>query len=371
MSALKVVISDSGILTPFGNLESTVKNLLACKSSIKKENLFGLSIPFASFEDPKYRNISEAFSIIKKTMDLTEYNNSDTVFIYAAAKGDLSGLEGYYNYPNESIDDLPSPILDKQAEQVATLLQLQNTHRITISNACASGQIAIETAKELLETDQFKTAIVTGFDALSKFTVSGFNSLSALSHSLGARPFDESRDGLTMGECAGIAILKIDDAKENDIVIMGAGSSNDANHRTGPSRTGDGLLAAIKSSLRDANITENDIAAVKCHGTSTNYNDAMEAKALYSLFQDNCPPAASLKGALGHMSGGGSLVETLIAAEILHKRLLPPTMGLTKCGVEEPIKVSPETQAIEGNKILCLSAGFGGLNSSIILEKVS
>lgn len=241
---------------------------------------------------------------------------------------------------------------------------------MVISNACASGQVALETAKELLEDGSFKKILVVGFDALFNFTVSGFNSLGALSHSNGARPFDKDRDGLTMGECAGAAILSFRKPKNGDVVISGAGSSNDANHRTGPSRTGDGLFKAIKSALSDASIKSHEVMTIKCHGTSTNYNDAMEAKALYSTFGETCPLAASLKGALGHMSGGGSLVEVLIGASILNKRELPPTIGFETKGVDEPITLSNKCQKIIGNTLLCLVAGFGGLNSALILEQV-
>jgi 3-oxoacyl-(acyl-carrier-protein) synthase len=111
------------------------------------------------------------------------------------------------------------------------------------------------------------------------------------------------------------------------------------------------------------------IGAVKCHGTATPYNDAMEAKALHLLFGDTYPPCVSLKGALGHLSGAGSLIEICIVAECLKRRHLPPTKGYNTHGVDEPIPVSAKTQRIDIPSVLCLSAGFGGLNAAVIIQE--
>jgi 3-oxoacyl-[acyl-carrier-protein] synthase-1 len=154
-----------------------------------------------------------------------------------------------------------------------------------------------------------------------------------------------------------------------DICIPGAGSSNDANHRTGPSRTGDGLFRAARSALIDAHITAPELGAVKCHGTATAYNDAMEAKALNILFDGNIPMCCSVKGAIGHTSGAGSLLEILLAAEFLKRHVLPPTAGFSSLGVEETVPVSPEPQAFDKNTLLCLSAGFGGVNAAVVLRE--
>lgn len=371
MPEYKVVIEDSSIITPFGDLNLTVEDLLNCKSAIKKAHLFNLDIPFATFKDHQYRSLSKSLSTLSDSLKHNSLESEKTLLIYAAAKGDLSGLEASFNNKADDIESSTiSPLLDEQAKLIANYLGVDQNSIMVISNACASGQVALETGKELLEAGAYNTIIIAGFDALYNFTVSGFNSLGALSHSDGAKPFDKERDGLTMGECAGVTILKYREPQKGDIIISGAGSSNDANHRTGPSRTGDGLFKAIESAFLDASIESSDVAAVKCHGTATNYNDAMEAKALYSVFRDNCPPVSSLKGAMGHMSGGGSLVEVLIGASILRKRELPPTMGFKTKGVDEPIRVSNKCQKINGNILLCLAAGFGGLNSALLLEQV-
>jgi 3-oxoacyl-[acyl-carrier-protein] synthase-1 len=236
-----------------------------------------------------------------------------------------------------------------------------------VSNACASGAIGVEIAAELLVSGRFENAVLFGFDSVTRFVATGFHALSALSP-LGARPFDARRDGLTLGEGAGIAVVTYREPFRDDIIVAGAGSGNDANHRTGPSRTGDGLLRAARAALHDADMPPTAIGAIKCHGTATNYNDAMEAKAIFSLFNENIPPCFSIKGAIGHTSGAGSLLEICVAAGCLRRRRVPPTFGYSVLGVDEPVPVSASAQQLSQSSILCLSAGFGGINAAVVIR---
>jgi len=112
-----------------------------------------------------------------------------------------------------------------------------------------------------------------------------------------------------------------------------------------------------------------DICAIKCHGTATPYNDAMEAKALNLVFGENAAPMVSLKGALGHLSGAGSLIEAIISAEFLKNGKIPATLNFEEFEGEEKITIKNDCQEIKGNSILCLSAGFGGLNTAVILGR--
>lgn len=212
------------------------------------------------------------------------------------------------------------------------------------------------------------SVVVFGFDGISRFVATGFHSLSALSPS-GARPFDATRDGLTIGDGAAVLLLTLREPFSGDIVVAGAAGSNDANHRTGPSRTGEGLLRAARAALADAKMTPAAVGGIKCHGTATKYNDAMEAKAIFALFGEDVPPCFSVKGAIGHTSGAGSLVEICIAAECLRRRLSPPTAGFSALGVDEALPVSSSRQVLTGGSLLCLSAGFGGINAAVVLAE--
>ena len=361
-----IILEQSEIISPLGNLSETVADLIDGTSAIVPGPFFGVPVSCAPFQDERCRHLDFAASILQQAIDFKELDPASTVFIFCCAKGDISALENRGPAKNQS-HFLPLP--GSQAQYVQNMLIPGCPRTITISNACASGAIAVETAKELLEGGAFTHAVVFGFDAISRFVATGFSSLNALSIA-GARPFDASRDGLTLGEGACMALLTKRTPYAGDVCIPGAGSSNDANHRTGPSRTGDGLLRAARAALTDARTIASEIGAVKCHGTATAYNDAMEAKALDILFDKNIPVCCSVKGAIGHTSGAGSLLEIILAAEFLKRHVLPPTAGFSSLGVEEAVPVSSEPQAFDRNTLLCLSAGFGGINAAVVLREL-
>ena len=360
-----IVLEQCEIISPLGNISETVADLIDGTSAIVPGPCFNVPVSCAPFQDERCRRLNFAASLLRQAIDLKELDALNTVFIFCCAKGDIGALEDRGMDRNQSF--LP-PLPGAQARHVQNMLLPGCPRTITVSNACASGAIGVETAKDLLESGAFTHAVVFGFDSISRFVVTGFSSLGALSPK-GARPFDESRDGLTIGEGACVALLTRRAPFTGDVCIDGGGSSNDANHRTGPSRTGDGLLRAARAALIDATIAPSEIGAIKCHGTATAYNDAMEAKALTQLFDNNIPVCCSVKGAIGHTSGAGSLLEIILAAEFLKRHVLPPTAGFSSLGVDENVPVSSEPQAFDQNALLCLSAGFGGINAAVVLRE--
>ncbi len=362
----RVVIEQSEIISPLGKLTETVCDLIEGASAIVQGPCFDVPVAYAPFNNIQFRDLEYCTGKIGSSIDMSTINLSSTLFIYCAAKGDIRYIDNKIS-SNQVKTDTP-PLLDLQAEIICKILDIKPAAKLVISNACASGAIGIETAVEVLTIGRYSDVILFGFDCLSRFTTTGFYALSALSKS-GARPFDAKRDGLTLGEGAAIAVLSNREAHEGDIIITGTGSSNDANHRTGPSRTGEGLFNAANSALLDASIRPDSIGAVKCHGTATEYNDAMEAKAIHKLFNDKCPPCSSFKGSIGHLSGAGSLIEILITAECIKRSTLPPTKGYENHGVDEQISISSKPQPIKKPSVLCLSAGFGGLNAAIIVAE--
>jgi 3-oxoacyl-[acyl-carrier-protein] synthase-1 len=363
---MEIVIEQSAVITPFGKLHETVDRLLAGESRITPGPFFGVPAACAPFQDESLRDVRAAASALFSQVDWGAVNTENTAFIYCCAKGDIRAIEAAAC--REPGLTLPSPLLDAQAGTVSGLLPFRPRRIMAISAACASGAIGIEVATELLREGACRTAVLFGLDVISRFVMTGFHSLTALS-AQGARPFDSRRNGLTLGDGAGCAVLSIREPSAGECFVAGAGSSNDANHRTGPSRTGEGLYRAAIAALADSRLTPEEIGAVKCHGTATPYNDAMEAKALHRLFGEQCPPCASFKGSLGHMSGAGSLVETLLSGLCLRKRLLPPTAGYEMHGVDEEIGIAPRAQPIVKPAILCLSAGFGGLNAAVVIRE--
>ncbi len=359
-----VILEQYAGYSPLGTISETLADLFDNTSAIITGSPFGAEISYAPFDDIRKCDPLQLFTSITAGIDFTDIDPSQTICIFGAAKGIVLGIQNAQHDPNWS------PDLFIQADRLVQTLKIPCSSLHVVSTACASGASALDCAVEYLHSGFFKHAIVFGFDLLSAFVVSGFTALGALSKST-CKPFDVLRDGLSVGECGALAVLSCRNPFDGDIVIAGCGSSNDANHRTGPSRTGDGLSAAIRLALTRAHMQPSDVGAIKCHGTATPYNDAMEAKALATIFEDSIPPCFGTKGALGHMSGAGSLFEVIIGAQCLGRGIIPPTVGFSTLGVDELVPVASHTQKCEQSSMLCLSAGFGGINTACLLMEYS
>jgi 3-oxoacyl-(acyl-carrier-protein) synthase len=242
--------------------------------------------------------------------------------------------------------------------------------RQTISVACVSGLVALTQGAKLIQRGAADAVFVVGVDHLSAFVMAGFTALKAIDPA-GCRPFDRDRCGLTPGEAgAAIVLVRGNLATPNAISIRGWGSTNDANHMTGPSRDGSGLAQAIHAALNSAQLSPADIDYVNVHGTGTPYNDAMESAALRTVFGENCPPASGLKGMLGHTLGAAGVVETIACVLALQEQLLPgtPRLGTVAEGVPPSLLKDPRP-AIRLKHVLKLNTGFGGANGALILSR--
>jgi 3-oxoacyl-[acyl-carrier-protein] synthase II len=239
----------------------------------------------------------------------------------------------------------------------------------TISVACVSGLIALMQGARLIQRGAADAVLVVGVDHLSAFVVAGFTALKALDP-IGCRPFDRDRCGLSPGEAgAAIVLVRGDLAPRPAITLRGWGSSNDANHMTGPSRDGAGLAQAIRAALNAAELRADQIDYVNAHGTGTPYNDAMESAALRTMFGANCPPVSGLKGMLGHTLGAAGVVETLACVLAMQERLLPGTPRLSHAAEATPPSLVKTPRAVTKlNHILKLNTGFGGMNGALILR---
>lgn len=367
MQSKVLVIEQQAIVTGLGNLQQTTEALLAGKSAIRPGPFFSVPAAYAPFKTTTPRGLASAAAALKEQCNTADAVHNDLpLFIYAAAKGDLQAFNPKYT----NCQPATSLLLSEQATQFAKLLGIHSSRIMAISNACASGAVAVATAKLFLETGLFTTAVVTGYDVISRFVTTGFHALGALSPS-GAKPFDSNRDGLTLGDGAAYTVLRYRKPHPGDIYVAGAASTNDANHRTGPSRTGEGLYRAAENAIINSHSSIAEVGAVKCHGTATRYNDAMETKAVNTLFSDLPPPCFSVKGAIGHTSGAGSLIELLLAATFLKRREIPPTVGFSEADPTDHLPIAAHIQTINRPSLLCLSAGFGGLNTALLIKEVA
>jgi 3-oxoacyl-(acyl-carrier-protein) synthase len=238
-----------------------------------------------------------------------------------------------------------------------------------VSVACVSGLTALQQGAKIIQRGAADAVLVVGVDHLSAFVVSGFTALKALDP-MGCRPFDRNRCGLSPGEAgAAIVLVRADACPRSAITVRGWGSSNDANHMTGPSRDGSGLALAIRSALGSAGLQPQDIDYVNAHGTGTPYNDAMEAQALTSVFAAACPPVSASKGMLGHTLGAAGVIETIVCVAAMRERLLPGTPRLGVAADGAPASLVHEPRPAETlNHVLKLNTGFGGVNGALILS---
>jgi 3-oxoacyl-[acyl-carrier-protein] synthase-1 len=208
---------------------------------------------------------------------------------------------------------------------------------------------------------------VIGGDEVSEFVLSGFNSFKAMSP-VPCKPYSANREGVTLGEAAAVALVTIN--KENaKALILGDSSINDANHISGPSRTGEGLYRSIDSALKEAGVTASQIDYISAHGTATPFNDEMEAIAFNRYNLQNVP-VNSFKGYYGHTLGASGLLETVIGLESMVQGKVFASLGYDEPGVSQPINVVSKNKDQEINYMLKTASGFGGCNTAVVFQKI-
>jgi 3-oxoacyl-[acyl-carrier-protein] synthase-1 len=312
---------------------------------------------YTKFENLLIASINDALS--KSMVDPAD---KKTALIISSTKGNISLLER--EELSESLNKRIS--LNTSARLVASHFKFVNKP-IIISNACISGMLAMLTGMRLIQSGQYEHAVVAGADVISKFVISGFQSFQAVS-SLPCRPFDAARDGINLGEGAGTVILTGKKAYSSGMKVSGGSVSNDANHISGPSRTGEELSLAINKAMYASGVSAKDIDFISAHGTATVFNDEMEAKAIgLSGLQD--VPVNSLKGYYGHTLGAAGLIESIISFQSLKENLVLPTKGFETAGVSQPVNVCSSLYKTATKHFLKTASGFGGCNAAMIFSK--
>jgi 3-oxoacyl-[acyl-carrier-protein] synthase-1 len=222
--------------------------------------------------------------------------------------------------------------------------------------------LALINAKRYIDTGKYDTVVITGADVITDFIVAGFESFKSMSEKA-CRPFDTDRDGLSLGEGAGTLVVTNQPGKDSIAIVHGA-SANDANHISGPSRTGEGLYLAGKNALKG----EIKIDFISAHGTATPYNDDMESHALNRLNLSEIP-VNSFKGYFGHTLGAAGIIETILTKHSMLNNRVYSTVGLQKQGTVQPVNAISKSFNKSLKKCLKLASGFGGCNAAIVLEK--
>jgi 3-oxoacyl-[acyl-carrier-protein] synthase-1 len=284
-----------------------------------------------------------------------------TLLIYSTTKGNIDILENAY----KNIDSKRA-YLSAFAKHLQSYFQLVHTP-VVLSNACISGILAIIIAKRFIEQGTYDNVLVCGGDVLSEFTMSGFKSFNALSNEP-SKPFDGNRVGINLGEA--VSTILITNKKElatpyNTQIISGA-SANDANHISGPSRTGDGLFQCLTQIL-DKNT--NDIGFISAHGTATPFNDEMESIA-FDRAGLNTIPVNSFKGYYGHTLGAAGVLETVLSLESMKHQRLIKSEGFETKGFSGNITMIESHQDKSFTSFIKTASGFGGCNAAALFRKI-
>ena len=236
------------------------------------------------------------------------------------------------------------------------------TDPIIVCNACISGLSALILASRLLEDGQYDYAVVCGADSQSRFIVSGFQSLKALSPEP-CRPFDMERLGLNLGEAAATIIL----GKGVGDWTLGPGAiRNDAVHISNPAKDGEGSCRALQAVVSDGD--KESLAFINAHGTATFFNDQMESVAIERAGLADIPVNA-YKGCYGHTMGAAGVLETILSMAAIDDHTILATRGFEELGVSGRISVSASHQSTDKTAFVKMLSGFGGCNAALLLEK--
>lgn len=289
-------------------------------------------------------------------------SSSKVIFILSTTKGNVSMLSG--EYPNIPED---RELLGTTGRLLCDYFGNANP-AVVVSNACISGVCAQITAMRCLNSGAYDYAVVVGADCQSPFIISGFQSFKALSDQL-CKPFDKERKGLNLGEAAGTIIYAIkSEVSAGEWILKDGSIRNDANHISGPSRTGEGSYRTLRRVMRNDN--PDDIAFLNVHGTATAYNDEMESIAIERSGMIDVP-VNGLKGYYGHTMGAAGIIESILSMHSIEDKTILATKGFDTLGVSRNVLVSPEIRHTDKNSFVKLLSGFGGCNAALLFRKSS
>lgn len=236
-----------------------------------------------------------------------------------------------------------------------------------ISTACSSGAKAIAAGQRLINGGLCDAVIVGGVDTLCRLTLRGFRSLELVANKP-CTPMDKNRQGISIGEAAGLLVLEKTHADNSHAMkVLYVGESSDAHHMSTPHPEGKGAALAMTNALQLAGLKADNIDYLNLHATATKINDSVESKAVFSVFADKLP-CSGTKGITGHTLGAAGALETIIAITALQQQFIPGTQGLQELDddcqcqvVQSPIQTKNMQIAMSN------SFGFGGNNASVIV----
>ena len=407
----RVVVTGIGALTPLGlDMATTWENLIAGKSGIDYITLFdtsNMAVKFAGevkgFDPNNYINRKDArrmdrfaqlavaagYQAVKESNLTIDKTNQDDIGVFIGSGiGGLTTLFEQAKVLVEKGPDRVSPFLapmmiaDIAAAQISIALGVRGPN-MCMTSACSSGSDAIGAAAEYIKYGNAQVMIAGGAEAIiNPLGVTAFSALKALSTRNDApqkasRPFDRDRDGFILSEGAVVVILERLEYALNrgaNILaeIVGYGATADSFHITQPLESGEGAAKAMQMAMKRGDIKPEEIDYINAHGTSTQLNDAMETKAIKTVFGDYAykVPVSSTKSMTGHLIGCAGALEPAICIMTILKGIIPPTINYENPDPACDLDYVPNTaRPAKVNTALTNSFGFGGHNSVLILRK--
>jgi len=396
----RVFVTGIGIISSIGlNIEESASALLESRSGIGSismlETRYKDEIPVAEVHATSniLKEIAEVniwsavsrtalFGIIAAKQALSDANINDinefrTGLISATTVGGMDRSEKFYreyikNSSSGRLRDIVTHDCADSTEQIADTLGIKD-YISTISTACSSSANSIMFGSRLIENGILDRVLVGGVDSLTIFTINGFNSLMILDRT-GCKPFDETRNGLTLGEGAGFLVLESECAvrqsgKRPLCEIGGYGNGCDAYHQTASSPEGDGAFRSMQKAITKANLTPGLIDYINAHGTGTKNNDLSEGRAIKRLCGNEVPLFSSTKSFTGHTLGAAGAIEAVFCVMALNHQWVYPNLNFTQEMTD--LGLSPVTvfkSDIRLRYIMSNSFGFGGNNTSLIFS---
>lgn len=285
-----------------------------------------------------------------------DISGQNVVFILSTTKANIESL----STGNESDEAF---IPSRAAEHIALYLGV-TTKPIVVCNACISGVAAIIAAKRLIDSGTYEYAVVCGADVISRFSLSGFQSLKALSPDE-CRPFDIERNGLNLGEAAATIVFS---ASHSKFRVESGAICNDAFHISSPSKNGEGAYLALCA--LETETLHDDISFINAHGTATMFNDQMESVAIGRAGLGDIP-VNGLKGYFGHTMGAAGILETILSKEALAHNQILATRGFDETGTYPSLDVANVNRTSSKNRFIKMISGFGGGNAAVLIHRES
>lgn len=307
---------------------------------------------------------------------------ASTALCVGTTMGESCWIEGW---PEDLVrnDTFPAEELmrsgpDEVGRRTAALLGLGG-RVTTVAGACAAGNYAIGLGLDLIRSGRAERVLAGGADAFSRVAFTGFGCLGALT-ATACRPFSADRDGIVLGEGAGMLVLEsLESARRRSALplaeVAGYGLSSDAHHIVRPKPDGDGMVRAMRAALQDAGRSPDDVDYVCAHGTGTPANDRAEAAAVSALFGADlakAPPMSSIKALTGHGLGAASALEAIACVLALQHETIPPTWNFRELDPNAAWDVVPNAPRPQSlHVVLNNAAAFGGNNSAVVFVRPS